>query len=101
MRGADFVQIDGVVFAAEYLRVPDETTVGEDVMMELKLYDEQLEFTWEDLDDAQYVGAGLYRLKVRQAPAFSHVRDYPLAARKTVPCRPFTGGGGHFQHGLR
>lgn len=63
MIGADFVQIDGVVFAAEYLRVPDETTVPDDVVMELKSDDEEIEFTREELDGAQYVGEGMYRLK--------------------------------------
>ena len=63
MSGADFVQIDGVVFAAEYLRVPDETTLAEDVVMELISDDEELEFTREELDGAQYVGEGMYRLK--------------------------------------
>ena len=27
MHGADFVQLNGVVFETEYLRVPDESTV--------------------------------------------------------------------------
>ena len=63
MRGADFVQLDGIVFATEYLRVPDESTVADDVVMELRLGDTELAFTREELDDAQYVGEGQYRLK--------------------------------------
>jgi hypothetical protein len=63
MRGADFVQLDGVVFGTEYLRVPDESTVADDVVMELRLGNTELAFTRGELDDAQYVGAGLYRLK--------------------------------------
>jgi hypothetical protein len=63
MRDADFVQINGIVFAAEYLRVPDEATVADDVVMELKLGDTELAFTREELDGAQYVGDGHFRLK--------------------------------------
>lgn len=62
MHGADFVQLNGVVFATEYLRVPDESTVAEDVVMELKLGETELAFTREDLDGAEHVGDGLYRL---------------------------------------
>ena len=63
MLGADFVQLNGIVFETGYLRVPDESTVAEDVVMELKHGDTELAFTREDLDDAKYVGEGLYRLK--------------------------------------
>jgi hypothetical protein len=63
MRDADYVQINGIVFETEYLRVPDESTVAEDVIMELKLGDKQVEFTRDDLDDAKYVGDGHFQLK--------------------------------------
>jgi len=63
MHGADFVQLNGVVFATEYLRVPDESTVPDDVVMELRLGNTELEFTRGELDDAAYIGEGTYRLK--------------------------------------
>jgi hypothetical protein len=63
MRDADFVQINGIVFETGYLRVPDEATVADDVIMELKLGDTELAFTREELDGAEYVGEGLFRLK--------------------------------------
>ncbi len=63
MLDADFVQLNGIVFEAGYLRAPDEATMAEDVVMELKHGDTELAFTREELDDAQYVGEGLYRLK--------------------------------------
>jgi hypothetical protein len=63
MRDADFVQLNGVVFAAGYLRVPDEATVADDVVMELTHGDTELAFTRAELDDARYVGDGQYRLK--------------------------------------
>ena len=63
MRDADFVQINGIVFETEYLRVPDEATVAEDVVMEVKLGDTEIAFTLGELDDAVYVGDGHFRLK--------------------------------------
>ena len=63
MRDADYVQINGIVFETEYLRVPDESTVAEDVIMELKLGNTEVQFTLDELDDAKYVGDGHFRLK--------------------------------------
>jgi hypothetical protein len=63
MQGADFVQLNGIVFEAGYLRLPDESTVADDVVMELRHGDTELAFTRADLDDAQHVGDGFYRLK--------------------------------------
>jgi hypothetical protein len=63
MRGADFVQVNGIVFETEYVRVPDNMTVADDVVMELKLGATEVTFVREDLDDAEYVGDGAYRLK--------------------------------------
>jgi len=63
MRDAEFVQINGIVFETEYLRVPDEATVPDDVVMELKLGDTELAFTRAELDGAEYVGGGHFRLK--------------------------------------
>ena len=62
MHDADFVQLNGIVFETEYLRVPGESMVAEDVVMELKLGDTELAFTREDLDGAEAVGDGAYRL---------------------------------------
>jgi len=62
-QGVDFVQLNGIVFEAGYLRMPDESTVADDVVMELRHGDTELAFTREDLDDAQAVGDGFYRLK--------------------------------------
>jgi hypothetical protein len=63
MQGADFVQLNGIVFETDYLRVPDESTVADDVVMELRHGDTELVFTREELDGAKYVGEGAYRLK--------------------------------------
>jgi hypothetical protein len=63
MLDADFVQLNGIVFETGYLRAPDESTVADDVVMELRHGETELAFTREELDDAQYVGEGLYQLK--------------------------------------
>ena len=63
MQDADFVQLNGIVFEAGYLRVPDESTAAEDVVMELRHGGTELAFTRDELDDAKYLGAGTYQLK--------------------------------------
>ena len=63
MHGADFVLIDGVVFETAYLRVPDEYTVKDDVVLEATRDGDEVEFTRDDVDDAESLGEGVYRLK--------------------------------------
>jgi hypothetical protein len=63
MDNADYVLIDGVVFETEYLRVPDEHTVADDVVLEAKRGDTEIELTRAEIDDAEHVGEGVFRLK--------------------------------------
>jgi len=63
MDKAKFVLIDGVVYEAEYLRIPDERTTAEDVVLEAKHGDSEVTLTREDIDDAEHLGDGVYRLK--------------------------------------
>jgi hypothetical protein len=63
MDDADYVLIDGVVFETEYLRVPDENTVADDVILEAKHGDTEVAFTRAEIDDALPLGDGAYRLK--------------------------------------
>ena len=63
MADADFVLINGVVFAADYLRIPDEGTVGDDVVLEASHGDTEVVFTRDEIEDAEHVGQGVYRLK--------------------------------------
>jgi len=55
MDNADFVLIDGVVF--------DEDTVADDVVLEAKRGDTEIALTRAELDDAEHVGEGVFRLK--------------------------------------
>lgn len=63
MHDADFVMIDGVMFQTGYLRVPDEYTVADDVVLEAKRGDDEIAFTREDVDAAESIGDGVYRLR--------------------------------------
>ena len=63
MDNADFVLIDGVVFETEYTRVPDDETVADDVVLEAKHGDTEVTFTRQEMDGAEHLGEGVYRLK--------------------------------------
>jgi hypothetical protein len=63
MHNADYVLIDGVIFAAEYTRVPDDLTVADDVVLEAVHGDTELTFTCQEMDGAEHLGDGVYRLK--------------------------------------
>lgn len=62
MQGADYVLVDGVMFETEYLRVPDEYTVADDVIIEAKHGEDEILFTRSDVEDAEALGDGVYRL---------------------------------------
>jgi hypothetical protein len=62
MHDSDFVLIDGVVCETGYLRVPDEYTAPDDVVLEASNGDDEFEFTRADLDGAKDMGEGIYRL---------------------------------------
>ena len=63
MSDADYVVIDGVIFAADYLRVPDEFTVADDVVLEASSGDTEIDMTREEFDGAVGVGEGVFRLR--------------------------------------
>lgn len=61
--GADFVLFDGVVFETEYLRVPDEDTRSDDVVLEARRGETELSLTRQEIDEAEFLGEGIFRLK--------------------------------------
>ena len=63
MNEADFVLIDGVMFETGYLRVPDEVTSADDVVLEARRGDTEIDLTRAEIDDAELVGEGAFRLK--------------------------------------
>jgi hypothetical protein len=63
MNGADYVVIDGVLFEAGYLRVPDEFTVADDVVLEARHGDTEIDMTRAEFEGAVGLGEGVFRLK--------------------------------------
>ena len=63
VHGADYVLIDGIMFETEYLRVPDQDTVADDIVLEARNGETEVRLTREDVDGAEHLGEGLYRLK--------------------------------------
>jgi hypothetical protein len=63
MQGADFVVIDGVLFETGYLRVPDEYTAADDVVLEARRGDAEIDLTRAEVDDAEMLGEGVFRLR--------------------------------------
>ncbi|HEY5862391.1 MAG TPA: hypothetical protein VIX61_04835 [Casimicrobiaceae bacterium] len=63
MVDADFVLIDDEVYEADYLRVPDEFTVADDVVIEASRGDTEIALTRAEIDGAQHLGEGVFRLR--------------------------------------
>jgi hypothetical protein len=63
MNDADFVVIDGIMFQTGYLRVPDEFTSADDVVLEARHGDTEVDLTRAEIDDAVQLGEGVFRLK--------------------------------------
>jgi len=63
MKGADYVVIDGIIFETGYLRVPDEDTVPDDVVLEARHGDTEIDMTRAEIEDAVGLGEGVFRLK--------------------------------------
>ena len=63
MDGADYVVIDGVLYEADYLRVTDEYTVADDVLLEASHGDTEIDMTHAEFEGAVGLGEGVFRLK--------------------------------------
>ena len=63
MNDADFVVIDGMMFETGYLRVPDEFTAPDDVVLEARHGDREIDLTCAEIDGAELLGEGVFRLK--------------------------------------
>jgi hypothetical protein len=63
MKGADYVVIDGVIFETGYLRVPDEDTVPDDVVLEARHGETEIDITRAEIEGAEGLGEGVYRLR--------------------------------------
>ncbi len=63
MTDADYVVIDGELFSTGYLRVPDEFTTADDVVVEARQGDREIDMTRAEIEGAEDVGEGLFRLR--------------------------------------
>ena len=63
MNDADYVVIDGVMFQTGYLRIPDEFTAPDDVVLEARRGETEIDLTRGEIDDAVLLGEGVCRLK--------------------------------------
>ena len=63
MNDAEFVVIDGVLYETDYLRVPDEFTVADDVVLEARHGDTEIDMTHAEFEGAIGLGEGVFRLK--------------------------------------
>ena len=63
MDNADFVLIDGIMCETAYVRVPDEFTVPDDVVLEVTHGENEFAFTRADFEGAEHIGEGVFRLQ--------------------------------------
>ena len=63
MQDAKFVQVNGRMFVTGYLCLPDESLVGDDIVLEATSDDSEFELTLNEVRDADQIGPGVYRLK--------------------------------------
>ena len=52
-----------MLFRMEYLRVPDRRMVADDIVLEAANADAEVAFTRAEMDGAEELGEGLYRLR--------------------------------------
>ena len=63
MQDSKFVQVNGQMFVTGYLCLPDDTLVGDDIVLEATSNDSDFELTLNEVRDADQIGPGVYRLK--------------------------------------
>jgi len=63
MQDAKFEQVNGQMFVTGYLCLPDESLVGDDIVLEASSDDSEFELTFSEVRDADQIGPGVFRLK--------------------------------------
>ena len=63
MQDAKFVQMDGQMFVTGYACLPDDTLVADDIVLEASSNDAEIELTLGDVQEADQIGHGVYRLR--------------------------------------
>ncbi|MEP7083127.1 MAG: hypothetical protein ABI854_00210 [Betaproteobacteria bacterium] len=62
MQDAKFIQVNGQMFVTGYLCLPDDTLVGDDIVLEATSDESDFELTLNEVRDADRIGPGVYRL---------------------------------------
>ena len=62
IQDAKFIQVNGQMFVTGYLCLPDDTLVGDDIVLEATSDDSDFELTLNEVRDADQIGPGVYRL---------------------------------------
>ena len=63
MGDADYVLIDGVICESVYLGAPGDDVRADDIVLEARHGDDEVAFTREEMDGAERLGEGIFRLK--------------------------------------
>ena len=63
MQDSKFVQVNGRMFVTGYLCLPDDSLVGDDIVLEATSDDSEFELTLDEVRNADQIGPGVYRLK--------------------------------------
>ena len=70
MQDAKYVQVDGQLFATGYLCLPDDALRADDIVLEATSGDSDLEWTFDEVRDANQLEPGVYRLRSGSVVAF-------------------------------
>ena len=63
MQDSKFIQVNGEMFVTGYLCLPDDTLVGDDIVLEATSDESDFELTLNEVRDANQIGPGVYRLR--------------------------------------
>ena len=63
MHDAKFVQVNGKMFVNAYSCDPEGTLVDDDIVLEIASKDSHVDFTFDDVRDAEKLGPVAYRLR--------------------------------------
>jgi hypothetical protein len=63
MQDAKFVQFNGRMFVTGYACLPDDSLVPDDIVLEATSADSEFELTLDEVQDADQIGPGVYRLR--------------------------------------
>ena len=63
MSDAKFVNVNGRMFVTGYACDPDDFLMDDDIVLDASSEEAELDFTFDDVRDAEELGPGAYRLR--------------------------------------